>query len=67
MWVSRHQKGKTSLDLNEARDDGVLGWQWHQLDHMQTICTSLQTDNHTKMSSLRPDALPDDQSTVSKH
>jgi len=25
--------------LNEARDDGVLGWQWHQLDHMQTICT----------------------------
>ena len=25
-WVSRYQKGKTSLDLNEARDDGVLGW-----------------------------------------
>jgi len=24
-WVSWHQKGKTSLDLNEARDDGVLG------------------------------------------
>ena len=24
-WVSQHQKGKTSLDLNEARDDGVLG------------------------------------------
>ena len=23
---------------------GVLGWQWHQPDHMQTICTSL-TDN----------------------
>jgi len=21
--------------------------QWHQLDHVQTICTSLQTDNHT--------------------
>ena len=21
--------------------------QWHQLDHMQTICTLLQTDNHT--------------------
>jgi len=37
-WVSWYQKGKTSLDLN-----GVLGWQWHQLDHMQTICTSLQT------------------------
>ena len=24
-WVSRCQKGKTSLDLNEARDVGVLG------------------------------------------
>jgi len=21
-----------------------MGWQWHQLDHMQTICTSLQAD-----------------------
>jgi len=59
-WVSRYQKGKTSLDLNEARDYGVLGWQWHQLDHMQTICTSLQTDNHINTSSInfyRPDAL----------
>ena len=44
--------GKTSLDLNAARNDGVLGWQWHQLDHMQTICTSLQTDNHTNTLSL---------------
>jgi len=25
-WVSWYQKGKTSLDLNEARDDGVLGY-----------------------------------------
>jgi len=24
--------------------------QWHQLDHMQTICTSLHTDNHTNTS-----------------
>ena len=43
-WVSQYQKSRTSLDLNEARDDGVLGWQWHQLDHMQTVCTSLQTN-----------------------
>ena len=53
---------KTSLDLNEARDDGVSGWQWHQLDHIQTICTSLQTDNHISTSSLyfyMPVALPD--------
>ena len=69
-WVSWYQKSKASLDLNEARADGVLGWQWHQLDHMQTICTSLQTDNHTNTSSLkfyRPDALPGAQPTVSKH
>ena len=63
-WVSWYQKGKTSLDLNEARDtrdDGVWGWQWHQLDHMQTVCTSLQTDNHTNTSSFnfyRPEAQP---------
>ena len=69
-WVSQYQKGKTSLDLNEARDDGVLDWQWHRLDHMQTICTLLQTDNYTNTSSVnyyRPDALRDAQPTVSYH
>jgi len=25
----------------------MTAWQWHQLDHIQIICTSLQTDNHT--------------------
>jgi len=34
------KKGKTRLDINETKDDWVLGWQWHQLDNMQTICTS---------------------------
>jgi len=29
-----------------------MGWQWHQLDHMQIICTSLRTDNHMSTSSL---------------
>ena len=66
-WVSRYLKGKTTLDLNEARDDRVLEW---QLDNVQTVCTSLRTDNHTNTSSLkfyRPYALPDAQPTVSKH
>ena len=27
-----------------------MGWQWHQRDHMQIICTSLQTDNHASTS-----------------
>jgi len=30
----------------------MMGWQWHQLDHMQIICTLLQADNHTSTSSL---------------
>jgi len=42
----------TRLDLNEARDSGAWEWQWHQLDHMQTICTSLQRNNHTNVSSV---------------
>jgi len=39
----------------------MMGWQWHQLEHMQIICTSLQTDNHASTSPLifyRLDALP---------
>jgi len=46
--VSWYQKGKTNLDLTEARDSE---WQWHQLDHMQ-VCTSLQTDNHASTPPL---------------
>ena len=37
---------------------------------LQTICTSVQTDNHTNTSSHNfygPDTLPDAQTTVSKH
>jgi len=47
----------------------MMGWQWHQLDHMQIICTTLQTDNHAGTHHsffYRPDALPDAQPTVSK-
>jgi len=29
-----------------------MRWQWHQLDHMQIICTSLQTDNYASTSPL---------------
>ena len=46
-WVSQYQKGKTNLDIIEARDSE---WQWHQLGHMQ-VCTSCQTDNHASKSS----------------
>ena len=46
--VSWYQKGKTNLNLTEARDSE---WQWHQLGRMQ-VCTLLQTDNHTSTPPL---------------
>ena len=46
--VSRYQKGKTNLDLTEARDSE---WQWNPLGRMQ-VCTSLQTDNHASTPPL---------------
>jgi len=60
-WVSRHQNGKTSLDLNEAKDDGIMGCNGiRSMDHVQTIYTLIQTDNHTNTLSLsfhRPDSV----------
>jgi len=37
--VSRYQERKTSLDLNDARDNGVLRWQWHQLHLPEMVAT----------------------------
>ena len=40
----------------------MMGWQWHQLDHVQIICILLQTDNHASISNAifcMSDALPD--------
>jgi len=42
-------EGSNHVDLNEAE---TMGWQWHQLHHMQIICTSFQTDNYASTSSL---------------
>jgi len=30
----------------------MMGWQWHQLDHMQIICTSPHTDKHASTPPL---------------
>jgi len=30
----------------------MMGWQWHQLGHMQIICISMQTDNHASTSPI---------------
>jgi len=69
-WGSHNRKGKTLLDSNKVSDDGVMGWNWHWLDHIQTICTLLQADNDINTSSLNfllPDALSDAQAAMSKH
>jgi len=47
--VSRHQKGKLFWILPEQE---MMGWQWHLLDRVQIICTSLHTDNHASTSPL---------------
>jgi len=44
-WVSQYKKGKLFWILLEQE---MMGWQWHQLDHMQSICTSVQTDNYAR-------------------
>jgi len=49
IWVSQHQKGKPVWILMKQE---MMGWQWHQLDHMQIICFMLQTDNHASTPSL---------------
>jgi len=33
----------------------MTGWQWHQLDHTQIVCTSFQTDSHAV--SHHPEAI----------
>jgi len=45
-WVSQYQKGKTNLDISEARDSE---WQWHQLGHMQ-VCHPMNSVKALKAS-----------------
>ena len=61
------QEGETILDIVDA---DMMGWQWHQLNHMQAICTSLQkitmpAPHQSDFCGL--DALPDTQPTASEH
>jgi len=43
-------EGQIIVDFTEAE---MMGWQCHQMDHMQAICTLLQTVNHTSTLSHR--------------
>ena len=64
-WLSQYQKGKTSLDLNEARYHGVWRYSADTAGpYANNLCTSLQTDNHTSsLNFYRLHALPDAQKT----
>jgi len=48
-WVTDTSQAKPIWILMKQ---GTMGWQWHQLNHMQIVCTLLQTDNHDCPSSL---------------
>ena len=48
-WVGRYQKDKPFWILLKQE---MTGWQWHQPNHMQIVCTLLQTDNHASTASL---------------
>ena len=51
-------------------DADMMGWQWHQLNHMQAIHTLLQkitTPAPRQSDFYGLDALPDAQPTASKH
>ena len=50
-WVSRYQRCNQSGFKWGKRCWG-FGMLWHQLDDMQIICISPQTDNHTNASSV---------------
>jgi len=61
--VSRHQKGKPFWILLQQE---MTGWQWHQLDHMQIICTcsrqiTKQVSHHSVFTGQMPFVPPNQQ------
>jgi len=52
-WVSRYQKGKTHLDLNEARDDGVLSRAFQFAIWFDSLCKSIWINLFCKKSAFR--------------
>jgi len=69
-WVSQYQKGKTSLNLNEARDVGCLGCSgisWTVCKQSAPHSRQITTSTAYRSIFNGPNALPDTQPTVSKH
>jgi len=68
--VSHYQKGKTSLDLNEARDDGVLGCSgisWTICKQSAPRFRQITTPTPHHSIFYRLDALLDAQPTLTAH
>ena len=68
-WVSRYQKGKTSLDVNETRDDGVWdgsGISWIICKQSGPRSRQITTPTCHHSIFLKLDTPPDAQPTVSK-
>ena len=66
----RYPKGKTSLDLNEARDDGVFwssGIHWTTFKQSAPCSRQITTPTTHHSIFLQANALPDAQPTVSTH
>jgi len=68
-WVSRYQEDKTSVDLNEARDDGVFGcsgisWTICSQSALRSRQITTLTSHHSNF--YKPGDLPDAQQTASK-
>jgi len=66
-WVSWYQKGKTTLDLNEARGFGMAVASAESYANYLQLVPDRNHTNTTSFNFYRPDALPDIRSTVSKH
>jgi len=69
-WISRYQKGKTRLDSNEARDEWGLGLTVSSAGphaNKLHLATDRSPHQHLITQFYRPDAVPSDQPTVSKH
>ena len=52
---------KSSSKSHHPSATKMTRWKWHQLDHMQIICTLLQTDNHARFFTGWKPFLPTNQ------
>ena len=60
-WVSWYQKGKTSLDLNKAKDDrvsGCSGISWTICKQSAPRCRQITSSLNFYRSDTLPEALP---------